>query len=206
MQQKLLCCLQIMESQDSSPHLRVTELWQSVIFELIPHAPKRREGWHCFLSTASIVWIAYNGRKGSCGERMGKPVKCYSHWSCREEKQADLQTEWWSCKCRGRAIFQCHLHSLKEGSMHIIEVNAAGSVEHCISTYIMVSFISYTWVSLSAQCDGSCVANFVCLQNLSPWRKVPEQIKGRRRVEGWRLASHWDAPQKIEEGSCRIGS
>lgn len=41
-EQKWLFCLQFVESQDSSPHLGATELWQSVILELFLHAPRRR--------------------------------------------------------------------------------------------------------------------------------------------------------------------
>lgn len=59
-----------MESWDTSPHLGVTELWQSVILELSLHAPRSREV--VLLSVYSRIFLTICcGQKASVGRVQG---------------------------------------------------------------------------------------------------------------------------------------
>lgn len=123
------------------------------------------ERWCCLLSMTGIVWIIYNERKDSWGERMERLVQFYRHWSCREKEQTDLQYKWQCCKCERKTIFQCHFHKLKELSIHIMH-----KWMHMLVSQKFKMVPRFLCFLLSSPPSGSCA--LWAFANFFSWRKV----------------------------------
>lgn len=105
-----------MESWDTSPHLGVTELWQSVVLELFLHAPRSRGV--VLLSVYSRNFENYlQWTEGQRGESTGTAV----------DIDSDRNKSKWTCNMNGGVAnieggtFSSVIFSLKEGSLYITQ-------------------------------------------------------------------------------------